>query len=80
MTQPLSALSMSRQMSTPATNGTTYGRKNSTRNPPEPRRWRECSISATSSGRTIASGSARTANLRVTSSDAQACWSASRVS
>ena len=56
-------------MNTPATNGTTYGRKNRTRNAPEPRRWREWSISATRNGRITATGSARSANLSVTPSD-----------
>ena len=78
--QPVPDDSMLPQMSTPAMNGTTYGRKNSTRKAPAPRRCREWSMSATAKGRTTATGSASSANFSVTSRALQACLSLSRVS
>ena len=76
LTQPASD-SICCQMRTPATNGTTYGRKNSTRNADVPMRCRELTSIATKNGRSMKTGSAMSANLNVTSSDAWVWWSVS---
>ena len=76
-TSSSSTTGANRQISTPATNGTTYGRKKRTRNRLEARSERLLRRRATENGRITATGSEMAANLSVTSSESQT-WGSPR--
>ncbi len=76
LTQP-SRLSIWFQISTPATNGTTYGRNQKVRMSCEPKMYLLLSPSATTNGTRTATGSQMTANRKVLARDSQTCVSPS---
>src|SRR5690242_20593395 len=63
------------QIRTPATNGTTYGMKNSERISEAPTRYFEFRPRATTNGTMIETGRYRNANRNVTDSESQTRWS-----